>query len=137
MVMADPLPLVIRWDTFPLDISDPLQRFRLSRWNYFHKDQAAGVMVGYWEAEAGQETVGEGVGGGTADEFMVILEGQVRVSDAGEPERIAGPGDVIAAMRFRRARLVVEERVRALFFVYHIDPDAAERVMRGSAASAD
>lgn len=130
--MTEELPLVIHWDTFPLDLTDPLKRFKLTRFNYLLKDQEAQLLMGFWEAEDGVEVVGEIIGGGTADEVMVVLEGQLYVSAPGIPEQIAGPGDLIAAMHYRQTRVVAKERARVFFIVYRIDPEEAERAMRGA-----
>lgn len=129
--MAEELPLVVRWDTFPLDLNDPLERFKVSRFNYFHKDREAQVLMGFWEAEDGAEVVGEIVGGGIADEVMVVLEGQLHVSAPGIPEQVAGPGDVITAMHYRQTRIAAKDRARAFFIVYRHDPEEMDRVIRG------
>jgi hypothetical protein len=44
-------------------------------------------------------------------------------------EQIAGPGDVVAAMRTRQTRVVARERARALFVCWRIDPDEVEVAM--------
>jgi ethanolamine utilization protein EutQ (cupin superfamily) len=126
------LPLVIRWDTFPLDISDP-KRFKVSQFNYLYKNHEAKLIMGYWEAEDGVEIIGEMVGGGTSDEIMVVLEGQLYVSTPGEPSRVARPGDLVACLRNRETRIEVRERTRVFFVVQGIQPDVAEGVMRGLA----
>ncbi len=130
--MAEELPLVIHWDTFPLDLTDPLKRFKLTRFNYLLKDPEAQLLMGFWEMEDGSETVGEIIGGGTADEIMVVLEGQLYVSAPGIPEQVAGPGDLIAAMHYRQTRVVSKERARVFCIVWRIDPEEAERAMRGA-----
>ena len=132
--MTEELPLVIRWDTFPLDINDPAQRFGLSRWNFFLKDRGARVRMGFWEVEDGAEVVGEIIGeitGHTADEVMIVLEGQLYVSSPGVPEQVAGQGDVIVARHGRETHVVAKGRARAFFVAYGSDPEEAERIMRG------
>lgn len=130
--MPEELPIVIRWDTFPLDLRDPLKRFKHSQFNYFFKDQEAQLLMGLWEVEDGAETVGEIIGGGTSDEIMVVLEGQLHVSAPGIPEQVAGPGDLVACMRYRQTRVVAKGRARVFFVVHGIDPEQAERTMQGA-----
>ena len=130
--MPEELPIVIRWDTFPLDLRDPLKRFKHSQFNYFFKDQEAQLLMGLWEVEDGAETVGEIIGGGTSDEIMVVLEGELHVSAPGIPEQVAGPGDLVACMRYRQTRVVAKGHARVFFVVYGIDPEQAERTMRGA-----
>jgi len=129
---TDQLPLVVRWGSYPLDRADPLPRFAWSRFNYFLKDPEARVMMGFWEVEEGEEVVGEIVGGGTADEIMVVLEGQLYVSAPGMPEEIAGPGDVVACMHYRQTRVEAKERARVLFVCWRIDPEEVEEAMRAA-----
>lgn len=129
--MTEELPLVIRWDTFPLDFTDPLERFEVSKWNYFVKDPEARVLMGFWEAEAGSEVVGEIVGGGTADEIMLVLEGQLYVSSPGVEEQVAGPGDIVAAMHYRQTHVVAKERALVFFACWRIDPEEVEQAMLG------
>ena len=128
--MTEQLPLVIHWDTFPLDISDP-KRFKLSHFNYLYKNEDARLIMGYWEAEEGAEVIGEMVGGGTSDEIMVVLEGELHVSTPGMAEQVARAGDLVACMRDRQTRVAVKERTRVFFVVQGISPATAERVMRG------
>ena len=124
--MTEELPLVVRWNTFPLDIADPLERFKLSKWNFFLRDKEAQILMGFWEAEDGTEIVGEIVGGGTSDEVIVVLEGQLYVSAPGIPEQVAGPGDLVTAMHYRQTRIVAKERARAFFIVYRCDTEEME-----------
>jgi hypothetical protein len=128
--MVKELPLVIHWDTFPLDLSDPLKRFKHSRFNYFFKEAEAQLIMGFWEAEDGAEVVGEIIGGGTSDEIMVVLEGQLHVSAPGVPEQVAEPGDLVACMRYRQTRVAAKGRARVFFVVHGISPQEAERAMR-------
>jgi hypothetical protein len=129
--MAEELPLVIHWDTFPLDIRDPLKRFKHSRFNYLFRNEDAKLIMGFFELEDGAEVIGELIGGGTSDEIMVVLEGQLYVSAPGMPEEVARPGDLIACMRYRQTRVAAKERARVFFVVQGISPDEAERTMRG------
>jgi hypothetical protein len=129
--MAEELPLVIHWDTFHLDITDPLERFKHSRFNYLFKNEDAKLIMGFFELEDGAEVIGELIGGGTSDEIMVVLEGQLYVSAPGMPEEVARPGDLIACMRYRQTRVAAKERARVFFVVQGISPDEAERTMRG------
>lgn len=129
--MAEELPLVIHWDTFHLDITDPLKRFKHSRFNYLFKNEDAKLIMGFFELEDGAEVIGELIGGGTSDEIMVVLEGQLYVSAPGMPEEVARPGDLIACMRYRQTRVAARERARVFFVVQGISPEEAERTMRG------
>jgi len=122
------LPLVFRWDTFPMDLSHPPGRFKVSRFNYLVRDREAKVIMGFWEAEAGEEIVGETVGLDTADELMILLDGRLYVSAPGEEDCLAKPGDVIAAMHYRRARIVAKERALSFFVSFNIDVGALERI---------
>ena len=128
--MTEELPLVIHWDTFPLDITDPLKRFKHSRFNYLFKNEDAKLIMGFFELENGSEVVGELIGGDTSDEMMVVLEGQLYVSAPGMPEEVAGPGDLVACMRYRQTRVAAKERARVFFVVQGLSPEEAERVMR-------
>jgi ethanolamine utilization protein EutQ (cupin superfamily) len=134
-MMPEELPLVVRWNTYALDHTDPLRRFALSRFNYFVKDAEARVMVGFWEVEDGEEVVGEIIGGGTADEIMVVLEGHLYVSTPGMAEKVAGPGDVVAAMRTRQTRVVARAKAKVLFVCWRIDPEKVEEAMSPREAS--
>lgn len=129
--MNEGFPLVIHWGTFPLDLTDPLKRFKRARFNYFYKDPEAKLLIGLWEVEDGSEIIGELIGGGTSDEIMVVLEGELHVSAPGMPEQIARPGDLVAAMRYRQTRVEVKGRARVCFIVNGIDPEEAETLMRG------
>jgi ethanolamine utilization protein EutQ (cupin superfamily) len=123
--MAEELPLVVRWDTFPLDIIDPARRFQVSRWNSFVSDREARIMMGFWEAENGAETVGE-ISGAT-DEAILVLDGRLYVSAPGMAEQVAEPGDVIMATRRRETHIVAREPARAFFIIYAVDPDQYEQ----------
>ncbi len=128
--MSKNLPLVAHWDSFPFDCRDVMDRFKLSKFNYFHKDRNAGLMMGFWEVQEGSETIGEVVGGGSADEVMVVLEGEILVSSPGMQPQVARVGDVILCMRHRETRLEVQDRARAFFVVWDIDVEEAGRIFQ-------
>ena len=123
--MAEELPLVVRWDTFPLDIIDPAKRFEMSRWNSFVRDREAQIVMGFWEAENGAEIVGEV--SGASDEVIIVLEGRLYVSTPVMVEQVAEPGDAIMATRCRETRIMAKERARAFFMIYAVDPDQYEQ----------
>ncbi len=127
-----PMTTVIEyWDSHPLDLKDPQGRFQRSEWNYFLVDQAAGVLMGYWLAEAGHEDLGE-------DDFAEVLHvisGRLYVTDNGE-EQEAGPGDTVVVKPGRPLRLAVREPTRAFFVCYHMsDPVGYETMVRQAMAA--
>jgi quercetin dioxygenase-like cupin family protein len=127
--MSATIPRVIRWDTFPRDMTEPIHLFDLSRFNYFYTDQPAGVTMGYWEVEKGGEFMGDADHPRTNDEIIVVLKGRLFVSGDGEPEQTAGPGDIIMVLHGRETRLRVEERTRAFFLLWNSNPgDIIERM---------
>ena len=128
--MTEKMPLVVRWDSFPFDCRDVKDRFQHNRFNYFHKDKDAKLLMGFWEVEQGSEVVGEVVGGGNTDEVMVVLEGRLFVSSPGMPQQIATPGDLVMCMRDRLTRVEVKERTRALFIAWNMDVAQAEQTFQ-------
>ena len=111
-------PVIERWDSHLLDLTDPKRRFKISRWNYFLKDPATGVVMGNWEAEQGYEDLGEG---SDFDEVMHVVSGRLYVTSEGR-ELVANPGDTVIIQRNRPTRIEVRERVR-VFFVCYPMPD--------------
>lgn len=107
-------PTVERWGSHPLDLIDPQRRFKVSRWNYFLKDQASGVIAGYWEAEQGHEDLG---GSDDFDEVMHVVSGRLYVT-CGDEEMIAEPGDTVIVRRGRPMRIAVREPTRVFFVCY-------------------
>jgi ethanolamine utilization protein EutQ (cupin superfamily) len=128
--MSEEMPLVVRWDSFPFDCRDVMDRFQRSTFNYFHKDKDAKLLMGFWDVEQGSEVVGEVVGGGSTDEVMVVLEGRLFVSSPGMPQQVANPGDLVMCMRHRQTRVEVKERARVLFIAWNIDIAEAERTFQ-------
>ncbi len=118
-------PIVERWDSHPLDLKDPLERFKRSEWNYFLVDQESGVLMGYWLAEEGAEDLG----GDEFDEVMHVIEGKLYVTCEGEAYT-AGPGDTIVVRPGRPTRIAARELTRAFFVCYSMsDPEAFEARM--------
>jgi ethanolamine utilization protein EutQ (cupin superfamily) len=117
---AGEIPVIERWDTHSLDLTDPKRRFKVSRWNYFLKDPATGVVMGYWEAEQGYEDLGQG---GDFDEVMHVVLGRLYVACEGQ-ELVANPGDTVIIQRDRPTRIMVREPVRVFFICYPM-PDIA------------
>ena len=126
--MHDETPLVVHWDTFEFNCRDVLDRFKKSKFNYFYKNRRDKVLVGFWEAEEGSEVIGEVIGGGTSDEVMMVIEGQLHVSAEGMPEKVAGPGDAVMCLRHRQTRVEVKEKARVLFIVWGMDVDEASSI---------
>lgn len=111
------LPLIEHWGSYPLDLGDPMHRFKVSRWNYFLKDQASGVMGGYWEAEHGYEDLGRAA---DFDEVLHIISGRLYISCEGQ-EMIAESGDTVIVRRNRPMRVAAQERVRVFFICYPVE----------------
>ena len=116
------MPRVIRFDTYPLDLEDPLKRFKTSKYNFFIQDESAKVTVGFWEAEDGKEVPGEMIGAGVAHEVMLVLEGEAHISCEGFPDEIAGPGDAILCSPHRKTQIEVKKKIRAFYFVWGLAP---------------
>lgn len=107
------IPVIINIDTFPLNLEDR-KRFKLSRWNYFLRDQENKYVAGYWEAEEGEEYIGNNE---DFDEFMIVLKGNLEVRyNNGSVSEIAGPGSCIFVKRDRPVTLIVTDRIEAFFF---------------------
>lgn len=112
-------PVLIKWGDPPLDLQDPLVRFKRSDWNYFLVDQEAGILAGYWLAEQGQEYLGED----EFDEVLHVIEGTLLVRCEGR-EYTASPGDTVIVRRQRPTQLIVREPMRAFFICYPVsDPE--------------
>ncbi|MCC7354357.1 MAG: DUF861 domain-containing protein [Anaerolineae bacterium] len=126
---ANPIiPLVEHWDSHPLDLIDPQERFKTSRWNYFLKDQASHVLAGYWEAEQGYEDLA----GDDFDEVLHVISGNLYVTCEGK-EMVAGPGATVVVRRGRPMRIAARERVRAFFICYPVpDPNGYEAAVRAA-----
>jgi uncharacterized cupin superfamily protein len=123
---AGPDPIVVRWDDPPLDLKDPQERFRRSEWNYFVVDQQAGVLIGYWQAEAGAEDLA----GDDFDEVMHVIDGQLYVTCQGQA-LTAGPGDTVLVRRGRPMRIEARAPTKAMFVCYPVaDPEAYEAEIR-------
>lgn len=123
--------LVEHWDSHPLDLKDSLGRFRRSEWNYFLVDQAAGVLMGYWLAEAGHEDLGQD----DFDEVLHVISGRLYVTGEGE-EQAAGPGDTVVVRPGRPLRLAVRETTLAFFVCYRMaDPAGYEARVRQAMAA--
>lgn len=105
------IPVVVKLDTFPMNLEDK-KRFKLSRWNYFLRDYKNKYVAGYWEAEEGEELLGNNE---DFDEFMIILKGKLEVRYDNISE-IAGPGSCIFVKGDRPVTLIVSERIEAFFF---------------------
>ncbi len=129
--MTEELPLIVSWDTFPRDHTEPVKLFKRSRFNYFLKDQEAGIIGGFWEVEKGGEIMGEEPGGRDSNEILVVLEGKLFVQRDDGPEKIALPGDVVTVLRGHRTVVRVEERTRAFFIVWRTDPAELVNLMGG------
>lgn len=71
----------------------------------------AGASVGVWGADVGL------IGGETADEIFVILEGKAEITfeDTGETI-IAGPGDIVRLFAGQRNSWKTIERIRKVSF---------------------
>lgn len=77
-------------------VSDPAvvdRPYSARSWRHFQR-QGGGALAGIWEAEPHLERVDCDY-----DELCHLLEGQVRLTDAGGVSRVFGPGDsfVVAA----------------------------------------
>jgi DHA1 family multidrug resistance protein-like MFS transporter len=123
-------PVVVRWNTYPLDLKDPMERFRRSQWNYFLADPEAKVLMGYWLAEEGYEDLGTD----EFDEVLHVMEGSLHVT-SDRQELVAGPGDTVLVRRGHHTRIAVHEPTRALFMCYPVDrPEAYEAKVRRAMA---
>jgi ethanolamine utilization protein EutQ (cupin superfamily) len=120
--MENQPPLIVHWDTYPLDRTEPVKLFEHSRFNYMYHQQEAGVLMGYWEVENGSEVAQDEFDLDPFHELIVVLEGKLYASGDGFEEQAAGPGDVVMILPNRKTRLRVEEKTRALFVVYGTDP---------------
>lgn len=129
--MAQELPLVVSWDTFPRDNTEPIKLFEHSQFNYFLRDQEAGVVGGFWEVEDGGEIMGDEPGGRKSNEILVVLEGKLFVRRDDGSEQTALPGDVVVVLRNHKTVVRVEERTRAFFIVWRTDPSGLVDLMDG------
>jgi ethanolamine utilization protein EutQ (cupin superfamily) len=128
--MTELPPRVIHWDTYPRDMTEPIKLFARSQFNYLHKNPQAGVVMGYWEVEQGEETLPDDFDLKPFHEIIVVLEGRLYVSGRGVEEQAAGPGDVVIIEPSRDTHVRVAERTRAFFLVYGTDIDSMEDSMR-------
>jgi uncharacterized cupin superfamily protein len=123
--------VVERWDSHPLDLKDPQGRFRRSEWNYFLVDSPAGVLMGYWLAEAGHEDLGQE----DFDEILHVISGRLYVTCDGQ-DQVAGPGDTVVVKPGRPLRIAVREPTRAFFVCYRMaDPAGYEAMVRQAMAA--
>ena len=129
-VISRDIPLVVRWDSFPLNIHDAQNRFKVSEWNYFYVDREADLLMGYWEVEEGSETIGGVDGDDAFDEIMLVLEGELYISSPGMKDETARPGDVIMGLRHRQMTITSKEPVRAFFICWDIDVEAYKQFLR-------
>lgn len=104
-------PLVVRFDTFPLDVTEHVKLFERSRFNYFRRDDGLRVLMGFWEVENGEEWTDLGVsewGLAPKDEIILVLEGQIFGSGAnratyaqdGLAQRVRNAGRAAGSRRF-------------------------------------
>lgn len=105
---------VEKWGQTPLDLNDPQGRFRLSRWNYFHKDPESGLVMGQWECEEGIEPLD---GTDPFDEMLTVIEGRIYV-ECGGKTTVAEPGDTVLVMRGRPTTISAKERTRVVFVCF-------------------
>lgn len=126
--MCEKMPLVVRWNSYPRDITEPSKLFETSRFNYFLTDQEAGVMMGFWEVENGSEIASKDFDLSPFHEAILVLEGKLFVSTGGE--EVAGPGEVVIVKKGRDTRIRVKGRTKAFFFVYDCAPDEIQEVMK-------
>lgn len=124
------LPVVVRWDSYPLDLKDPQERFQRSQWNYLPTSPDAKLLMGYWLAEEGCEDLGTD----EFDEVLHVIEGRLLVTCDGQ-EHVAGPGDTVNVRRGQPMRVAVQEPTRVLFMCYPVaDPTGYEAKLRRSMA---
>jgi ethanolamine utilization protein EutQ (cupin superfamily) len=128
-------PLVVKFNQFPLNLTEPMKLFERSKSNVFYRDDESHVIIGFWEVEHGEEWVPgsfEGHGFPAVDELLVVLEGKLFAElDDGQPEQVAGHGDAILMLRDRNTHIRVEDRTRALFIVFESDIATLVPLMRG------
>jgi len=129
--MSKNFPYVVRWDSFPRDVTEPVRLFETSLFNYFYNDHKSGVTMGYWEVENGGEYVGDSQHPRDTDEVIVVLEGKLFVSGSDEKEQEADPGDIVMVLHGRETRIRAEERTRAFFLLWNADTEEIQARMRG------
>ena len=128
--MSKTIPPVVNRSTFPLDMTEPVKLFERSQFNYMYQNQEAGVIMGFWEVENGEEVVGADFDLQPFHELIVVQEGELRVRSDGFDEQIARPGDVVMILPDRKTHIRINGRARAFFVVYGTDPSEMEKTMR-------
>ncbi len=108
------------WDAMELDPSDFASELPRQFWRLDHSEDARGLYIGEWTTTPMQEAFGPY----PCDEFMILLEGHVRLIDAAENVTEVAPGQAFAIGRDTEVSWKQDDFCRK-FFVIHQPPVTA------------